>query len=118
MNLLQMLGGQWLWAGSEDSLMQLTLALITDEFDRMRAEAERERTEFFKRRDAYRAERLGKLGSVTAALTSAGVTLNVASEADAEAEQERKAFSSAPLTVLDNGVGIIKIHGGLVNSDA
>jgi signal peptide peptidase SppA len=117
MNLLSLLGGQMLWVGGEDSLAQVVLSLITDDYDRMRAEAERERTEFFKQRDYLRTRRSTANAGVVAALTAAGITAQVDSGDASESEEERKAFSSAPLSVLDNGVGVISINGGLVNSD-
>lgn len=118
MNLLSLLGGQMLWVGGEDSLAQLVLALVTDDYDRMRAEAQRERDEFFKRRDFLRTQRTDAAAGAVAALTAAGITLQVSSGNAEESDSERKAFSSAPLQVLDNGVGVITINGGLVNSDS
>src|SRR4051812_8821898 len=100
MNLLSLLGGQMLWVGGEDSLAQLVLALVTDDYDRMRAEAQRERDEFFKRRDFLRTQRTDAAAGAVAALTAAGITLQVSSGNAEESDSERKAFSSAPLQVL------------------
>jgi signal peptide peptidase SppA len=118
MNLLSLLGGQMLWVGGADSFAQLVMTLVSDDYSRLMVEAERDRAEFFKGRDFARTQQAAMTSKLSAAMTSAGIMMQVNSGADdSEAEAERKAFSSAPLQVLDNGVGVISINGGLVNSD-
>lgn len=114
MNLLQLLGGQMLWAGNGDSLASILMALVSDEYKTAREEAEADRREFLSARASIAERRQLAFKQVSAAATT--FRIDMGDEGD-DAEEERKRFSSAPLSVDSDGVGVITINGGLVNSD-
>ena len=121
MNIFQLLGGRILWAGDGDSLQGLVLSLMPEMLEVTMKQAQAERDLYHGRR-AQRSKLIGEQREkVTAALAAGGVTLKVdnsTDDGDGEDEDAEKAyFSSAPLTKLDNGVGMITVNGPLVNSD-
>lgn len=103
-----------LWAGSGDSLASTLLALISDEFKTARAEADEDRREFLAARAARHEKRQAVLKQVQS--VSAAFRVDMGDEGD-DQEEERKRYSSAPLTVGADGVGVISINGGLVSTD-
>lgn len=121
MNLLQLLGGQMLWVGTGDSFKSLVISLMSDELQVTMRHAEAERADFMARRAIRLTARGGKQQKLVEARAAAaaigGFKVLMEDEEDEEEDDERSVFSSAPLTKVGSGVGMITVNGQLVNSD-
>lgn len=122
MDLMQLLGNRLLWAGSEESLMQVARSLMPEQRDAVMQAALAERQEYEKRRAVNaqaRVDRVTKIRAQVGAVVGGG-DLRVSFDDDGyddQDDEERYHFHSATYTTEGN-TAIIGVKGPLVNSDA
>lgn len=120
MDLMNLLGGRMLWLGDGDSLQNLALQLMPEQYRLTLDIARVERAEH-EQRAARRKEQRSKdiqqyAGSIQE-LKAAGFDVRGMYDEDEDEDEEKYRFHSATYKV-DNGVAIIGISGALVNSES
>jgi signal peptide peptidase SppA len=120
MDLMQLLGNRILWAGSEESLMQVARSLMPELNEPIMRAALMERQEHENKRSKAAQSRVDRVAKIRAQVGAvAGGDLRVSFDDDGyeDDDDERFHFHSATYRAEGN-TAVIGVKGPLVNSDA